>query len=743
MGVGLVDVGLVLTAVGTVAGCGGVAVAWWQAWFQARQAREERARTGSPVFGMSVAPPVGRLPAAVHGRAALLDELRGLVRRPPGVVVVVVGMGGIGKSTVAAELARQVARPRRRVWWITATDGSSLAAGLITVARELGATATDLQALASGAADAPDRFWRLLDRAPRGWLLVFDNADRPETLLAANDAGWLRPSRRGLIVVTSRHAGRRAWGPNARHYPVDVLDPGDATRVLHDLAPAAGDEAEAAALARRLAGVPLLLRLVGGYLGSDIVRWGTFTAYREALDSGELAELVGGSDIDPWAVLTRAWDVSLDDLAGRGLPQARPLLRLLSCYAPAVPIPLGLLDVGRLSPLLGAAGRWAEVERALNELSHLGLVEAQSVDGRHRVVFVRPAVADANRALIDRAAGGRASAPEPEPRVVRQVAVELVGTAVVALRWDEPEDWSRFALLGLHIRALLDSVAPRLDRPGLGGLLGCLAVTARALDQSGAIGMAERLCVAAEPHMDRLGLDHPSCLAIRHQRAWEIAFRGFREQAEELFREVWRARGRVLGADHRDTLATRHELGWIAATQGRWAEAEEIYREVLRARRDLLGPEDRATLASGFELAWVIARRGRLDEAEAMLRQVYETRGRVLGARHPHTLATRHELGWVAAMRDDLAGAEAIFQEVWEARVATLVEDHHDTLTTRHELAWVTARRGRRDEAERIYLDVLRARRRRLGEDHPGTRATATALEELRRGRIVDADHFV
>lgn len=747
-GVSFMDAELVWAAAGTLATCAGLAIAWWQLRLQARDSDRERRRTGSLVFGMSVSPPVGRLPAAVHGRGELLRELRGHVRRPPGAVVVLVGMGGIGKSTVAAELARQVARRHRRAWWISAADASSLTAGLITVAREVGATAVDLDALALGAADAPDRFWALLSHAPRGWVLIFDNADDPQVLVAGGGTGWIRPSRRGLIIVTSRHAERRTWGRHARLYAIDMLAPGDAARALHDLAPGAGDDAQAEALARRLAGLPLLLHLVGAYLDSDIVRWPTFTAYRDALDSGEMGALVGGSEVDPWTVLMRAWDVSLDDLARRGLPQARALLRLLACYAPTVPLPLDVLDPGSLASMLGTASeaaRWAEVEQALNGLSRLGLIEARSLDGQGRGVVVHPVVAEANRACLERDPGTipAVTVTEPEACVVRHAAVNLLETALAGLRWDKPEDWPRFWLLGLHLHALLSSVAGHLDREHLARLMLSLATTARALDQSGAVGAGENLCNAAEPHLSALGSDHPVSLRIQHQRAWEIGFMGFHTRAEERLQEVWQARRRVLGDDHHDTLATRHELGWIAAAQRRWEEAEQIYREVLQARRGLLGDEDPATLFSAHELGWAIANQGRLDEAEPMLHHVHEARGRFLGEGHPHTLDTRHELGWVAAKRDEWASAEAIFHEVWEARRAVLGDDHHKTLTTHYELGWVKARRGLRDEAERIYREVLRARQCLLGEGHPDTQATARALDQLRQGRIADADHLV
>ncbi len=708
----------------------------YQALMELPGAAAELAQAGvGHAVGGSVAVPVGRLPLEVRGREDLLRwllEQRGLV--------VLAGMGGVGKSTVAAELARRV-QPDRLVWWVPATDRSSVTGGVITIARRLGASWADLEALATQTGDAPDRLWALLEQGAQPWLLVFDNADQPEVLATqaaavTDGTGWARAAGRGLVLVTSRHTEPATWGRQAQVRRLDPLLDLEAARVLLDLAPSAGDQGQAEALGRRLAGLPLALHLAGSTLGSGISRWPSFAAYQRALDQEPSGARLLGPDPgtplagDPRATVTRTWELSLDDLAQGGLPHARAVLRLLSCFAPSISIPLDLLDPARLATLLDyAPGESAgdpgqadtRLDQALRGLARLGLVD--TVAGQ-RAVIVHPLIADANRAHM--LAPRRA---DPSPVVVGQAAVGLVVAATSGLRVDQPGDWPHYRELTPHLLALLTTTAPHVGAEQLANLLRGVVEVVVAHHWIGSMSTAADLTRAALAAGAQLSPDHPAVLALRNELAYQAGQRGRWAEAEAAYREVLTARRLVLGDDHPDTLVTRHGLARAVARQEQLAEAEAAFREILDARRRVLGNDHPDTLSTRFELAQVAAEQGRWAEAEAALRDMLTARQRVLGDDHPNTLHTRHNLAWVVARQERWAEAEAAFRDILTARQRVLGDDHPNTLHTRHNLASVVARQGRWAEAEAALREVLDARRRVLGDDHPETRETRRALE--------------
>ena len=683
----------------------------------------------------------------LRSRRMLLDELIALTRDPSQGPAVLAGPGGTGKTTLAGALARHARAQGDRVWWVSAADPVTLSRDLKEVAQQLG-TAGDVEAIAQGSADAADRLWRLLGNAGSGWLLVFDEADDPRVLTAAGSAagvqdltGWVRSSERGLALVTSRETDQRMWQA-ARLLAIGALKEADAARVLLELAPSAGNEDQARVLARRLGGHPLSLRLAGSYLHSRVAQGASFVAYERAL--GEDAQ----ADTDPSGrgrrgavaaeVLTaRALKLSLDGLAQQGIPQTRRVLQLASCYAPAT-IPASLLNARALTvtglladPGGNSPAAHGKAEEALRELADTGILKTAQGG-----VALHTAITEAGRASLD--------GLDPLSARIRHAAIELLYASTSQLPTEHPDSWPQYLLLGPHLLTLLETATRWIDQEHLGLLLESTARTAEAFNLGEASQAGSVLCERALARSTALGNEHRAVLRVRHTIAWAMAIRGDTSAAEALYRDNLRTQLRVLGPADQDVLSSRHELAWIAACRQDWAAAEKGYRAALGDRLRILDPDDPLIMLTRHELAWAIANQGkdRLGEARDIFRTVLADRRRVLGPEHLRTLTTMHEIAWVDARQGRWERAETSYRKVLLLRQRILGEDHRDTLVVRHELAWIAACRGRTAEAESRYSDVLNQRRRILGDDHPQTLTTQEALDELRRGRIIDARHI-
>ncbi|HMI27237.1 MAG TPA: tetratricopeptide repeat protein, partial [Streptosporangiaceae bacterium] len=658
---------------------------------------------------------------------------------------VIAGMGGLGKSTVALTAARMAKERGHRVWWVRAADTALLTSGMLEVLRELGAPESVTAPVREGARTAPERAWEFLNRdhgAGRRWLLVFDGADNPAVLAGADadtpadGTGWLRADPAGMVIVTTRVRDPQVWGTRVTLRELKPLDDEAGAEVLRDLAPEVADPGghEARELSRRLGGLPLALHLAGAYLGSPFARWSSFAGYRQALDGVELPAALTdieeqGADIH--STVQRTWDLSLDALAAEGRPQARPLLLVLSCFAPATAIPAWLLQLPPLTDLLAGPGHAGqdngaerrELRAGLQGLSRTGLIDISATGspaGVHAVT-VHPVVADANRIRL-------AASADAERAAVLQTVVALFEAATAGLDPVRPGDWLTWRRLRAHMNAAIDLLADDLDPAVLARLLSVSAVGTEALLGAGRLAAAGKLAQASVAAAAFLPPDHPAVLTARGYLARTLVRRGRSGEAETIFRELLADRLRVQGEDHLGTLATRHDLAAALGVQGRFAEAEELYRRLLADDYRLYGPDHRETLAARSNLARMIGLRGRYAEAEDLSRQVLDAQREVLGPDHPDCLASRQNLARLATKAGRYAEGEQMYRRLLTDRRRVLGEYHPDTLATRHRLARIIGLQGRYADAEELCYQVLRDRRRLLGEDHPDNLSTRHRL---------------
>jgi len=599
---------------------------------------------------ISIAPPFGRRDAQhrpVRGRDALLAELAGAA----GQVRVVHGLGGCGKTTVALEVAYRAQLRGAEVWWIAAVEQDGLVAGLRTVGRRVGVTDAELNR-----GDVCDVLWERLNARPEPWLLVLDNADDPRILNGpaaslSEGSGWLRPveSPSGQVLVTSRDGAESSWGSWCIRHRLPVLPVDEAAKVLLDRAGhLAGSDDEARALADRLGGLPLALRIAGSYLAQaaavpaafaepGLIR--TFRQYRDALDAGDLDAVFRApgtgqpSQDEARRLIGRTWDLSLDLLDARQLPEARRLLRLLACFADA-PIPYELL----LHPATLAASSFfegltgARLWEVLRALDAFGLIElAPRAQTEIPVARLHPLVRDtsADAAYLNLAASllGRAAQTEE------------------AGQPDDPPMWPAWQLLSPRILYLFESAASEYPDDSVVALAAAANLAGRYQAQQGMYRQSEavrrRVLAVLEK---KLGSDHQDTLAIRYNVARMMAERGDYAGAEAEFRDVSAARLEVLGPAHHGTLTTRHEIARMMAARGNYAGAEAEYREVLAARLPVQGPDHPHTLSARHEIARMMAARGDHAGAEAEYREVLAVNRRVLGPDHPSTLVTIENL---------------------------------------------------------------------------------------------------
>jgi tetratricopeptide (TPR) repeat protein len=639
-----------------------------------------------------------------------------------------------------------------QVWWINASSTATLAGGMLEVLYRLDAPDSVIRAVQEGAPVAMDRAWEVLarERAARRCLLVFDNADDPEVLgfsghSPSEGTGWLRPEGPVLQIVTTRHSDPMFWGVAMHMRLLGPLDDVSGADALRDLASRADDDdTGAVSLAHRLGGLPLALHLAGTYLGSSFARWHSFSEYMSALDSNsaEFVEAVADLDdahADPRSTVAGSWELSVNALADRGVPQARPLLYLLACFEPATAIPGGLLQADRLSDIMApydehssegdpdnANRRQRLIRQGLQGLAKVGLIGIgeRSEAANYPSVTVHPIISDINRASL-------LTINRSDLTVTGRATVGIVNAATRGLDPKDPGNWADWRAIVPHLSALLAWLAPVLETNELGTLLQICNNACTALIWCGSWNEAENLARASERAAARLGADSHDSLLARHALAAAIAQQGKYAQAETTYREILADQRRILGSEHPDTLRASQQLAWVIGEQGRFQEAELRLRETLTVQAQVLGDDHSDTLVTRHDLDWAIAGQGRYQEAEQLCRQVLAAMERVSGREHPDTLGASSNLVWMIAEQGRYHEAEQMGRALLEDKQRVLGADHPQTLQQARVLALAILHQNRKSEAEELLRRTLTLQERSLGPTHAETSATRAVLASI------------
>ncbi|KAJ5564008.1 hypothetical protein N7513_000250 [Penicillium frequentans] len=216
------------------------------------------------------------------------------------------------------------------------------------------------------------------------------------------------------------------------------------------------------------------------------------------------------------------------------------------------------------------------------------------------------------------------------------------------------------------------------------------------------------------------------------------------EEAEQLELRAVKIRKTKFGADHLSTLTSMGNLASTYRYQGRWEEAEKLEVQVMATRKAKLVMDHPDILSSMGNLASTYWEQGRCKEAERLEVQVMDTRMAKLGMDHPDTLSSMGNLASTYWEQGRLEEAEKLEVQVMDTSKAKLGPDHPDTLSSMNNLAVTYRKQGRLVEAEQLQVQVVNTRKARLGTDHPDTLSSMhnLAVTYRNQGRWVEAEQL-
>ncbi|MER7889760.1 FxSxx-COOH system tetratricopeptide repeat protein [Micromonospora sp. NPDC094482] len=650
--------------------------------------------------------PVGRFPVVFPpvwnvrqhgtpfvGRSGQLEALRDrLTASPDAGMQVIHGLGGVGKTQLAAEYALRFARDYDLVWWIPADSEERIRGGLADLAEAMGL----------GVGGGGEAVRRVLDALRRGgadrrWLIVLDNADEPTRATRA-----LIPQGPGHVLLTTRD---QSWSEHATATELTVFDRAESVQLLRDRVRGLTDD-EATQVAEKLGDLPLAVEQGAAYLRATAL---PVEQYLASLDTPGLLRILEGRQSAGYSkALAATWLVTLGQLR-QEKPAAARLLELCSFYAPE-PIPVAMLTGERFAAFM------APFDPTLTDPILQGLVTGEL--GRYGLAQVD---AENNTVRIHRLVQLVIQDQLDDPEDARLQA-QLLLAAASPRDPDKPANWQRYAELWPHVRpsGLHASTADEARQ--------LVADTVRYLYRRGDYETSRALAEDALAHWRDTDEDDPTTLRMRFHLANVLRAQSHFDLAYAIDQDVYERQRRIFGEDHLYTLMTARSLGADLRAQGRYHDAEARDRLTLELSIRSFGEDSGRTLTAENNLAVSLRLVGDFRGAVQLDQHIHERRRDRFGEEDPSTLASASNYGRGLRDTGELWRSHSVLHRTYATQQKVIGPDHPETLRTAKDLALTLRQLGRFADAHRLIERTVVRYQRTLGGDHADTLSAEMAL---------------
>ena len=627
--------------------------------------------------------------ALLADREDLLGDLRARLVAAGGQqpqVLVLSGMGGVGKTSLAVEYAHRQQAMARIVWRLPAERPTVLAAEFGRLAMQIGAFGGPLDVR-----DPVASVHSALAVGPGRWLLIFDNVPDQESV-----ERFLPPAGDGQVLITSQSPH---WG-SGQVLEVPTLS-ADASAAFLAARTGDPDEASARVLAAELGGLPLALEQAAAYIRAT---GGTLAAYIR-LFRDRRSELLARSGPPGYGkTMATTWSLALGQLDEPGAA----LLRLIAYCAPE-PVPVGML----LRPPPGTSARVpVGPAAALASLLNDPLAANDAIAGLRRFSMISIAGNDqlvqAHRLVLAKARDQVEADQEPSWRQAVAVLVE----AAIPADPTAPARWPDFAVLLPHAEFAVGH-----DSDGMRRIASFLWASG---NFAGSRDMRQRI---AQTCARNLGESHPDTLKARALHANMTSEAGDAARARDLLEVLIPDIARVLGPESPDTLSARVNLARYRGRTESPAVARDELAILVPIHDRVFGKDTAGTLAVRTNLAGWTGLAGDPAAARDQYIPVVELHDQIRGPEHPQTLLIRRFLcEWIGKAGDAATAREE------SASLLTMAErvlgpEHPYTLAIGCCLAYWTDAAGDPVTAAEQFDAVLAVTERVLGPGHPQTQA--------------------
>ncbi|CEJ88496.1 Putative Pfs, NACHT and WD domain protein [[Torrubiella] hemipterigena] len=614
------------------------------------------------------------------GRRAQLGQLEQMLFREKRERVALVGLGGMGKTQIALELAYRVQNmevegmtERYSVFWVQAQSMAAFHKTAADMVQRLN--------IQCGNDDPTDALRTYLASDVAGyWLLVVDNIDDAAVLdgLPGQPTGlseFLPRNPKGRLLLTTRQASVAVDAAGSAMVELTSMTFADAYLLMKTLLLDKGQVQNTGytkELLEKLTYLPLALAQAAAYMNKNrtpIIRYleRCRSADQNMIDllSKRLRDEAHHNEAQ--GAMATTWIVSFIAIRKTDINAVRLLSFIRWIEPKAIP-----------KSMFPTAGSPMDLEDSIDMLCRYGFLswreDGETLD-MHSLVHL------ALRLWLDQETGNSLTTED--------MAIEHLNKIFPSSEWENRLEW-RLCLP--HILPLLKEVRLRRNetlqslcyKTGL-----CLQVDGRTTET---VGVFELLTSIRK---ERLAETHPDRLTSQHVLAIAYRANGQVKEAIKVLEHVVAIEKETLAETHPDRLTSQHALAGAYQENGQVKEAIKVLEHVVAIQKETLAETHPDRLTSQHALAIAYQDNGQVKEAIKILEYVVAIEKKTLAKTHRDRLASQHTLAIAYRANSQVKEAIKVLEHVVAIEKEILAETHPSRLASQHALTEIRLHKHR------------------------------------------------
>ncbi|MEL6660935.1 MAG: tetratricopeptide repeat protein, partial [Bacteroidota bacterium] len=252
---------------------------------------------------------------------------------------------------------------------------------------------------------------------------------------------------------------------------------------------------------------------------------------------------------------------------------------------------------------------------------------------------------------------------------------------------------------------------------------------------------AELLQQALQSDLNNFGQDHPNVARRQSNLALVYMDLGRYGEATELLEQVLQADLTHFGQDHPNVARRQSNLALVYKSLGRYEEAAELLEQALQYAIIHFGQDHPSVAIRQSNLASVYQDLGRYAEAAELLEQALQSAITHFGQDHPDVAVRQSNLATVYEALGRYAEAAELLQQALQYAIIHFGQDHPNVAVRQSNLASVYQDLGRYAEAAEMLEQTLQCAITHFGQDHPDVPLRQSNLANVYRhlGRYAEA----